>query len=214
MRTEKPLRYIPWLRRQLQNAEMSKFKRFVDGPSMEVASYNAYAQNGFTFSTPVSEMTKTTQNSGVSMNAITFFRASAKDKNLIEEVVPYYGIIRKILELDYFDFKEVVFYCDWVRIEDKVNGCVVDKEMNLTTVNFERFKSISKETDEPFIRASDASQVFYCKDPTRDNWYVVLDAPRRLTRFVDAYEDPFVFEAKTKGDILASSLVADVIDDE
>ncbi|KAF9613362.1 hypothetical protein IFM89_007440 [Coptis chinensis] len=53
------------------------------------------------------------------MNAMTNFCASAKDKKLVSDDTTYYGIIRQILELDYFDFTITIFCCDWVRVEDK-----------------------------------------------------------------------------------------------
>ncbi|KAF9610906.1 hypothetical protein IFM89_025494 [Coptis chinensis] len=95
------------------------------------------------------------------MNAMTNFRASAKDKKLVSDDTTYYGIIRQILELDYFDFTVTIFCCDWVRVEDKVNRCYTDPDINLTFVNLSKFKGSSKIVDEPFILASQASQVKY-----------------------------------------------------
>ncbi|KAF9601817.1 hypothetical protein IFM89_023348 [Coptis chinensis] len=66
------------------------------------------------------------------------------------------------------------------------------------------------EDDEPFILASEAAQVFYCKDLSRDNWHVVLHAPKRLNHDVDVYEDPLVFEAMANSDGLASALMGDI----
>ncbi|KAF9615217.1 hypothetical protein IFM89_022479 [Coptis chinensis] len=40
------LDYIPWLRLQLQNENVSPFKRIVDGPSFTAVSYNRYTANG------------------------------------------------------------------------------------------------------------------------------------------------------------------------
>lgn len=59
------------------------------------------------------------------MKAITSFMASARHMNLVDEEVTVYVIMKQILELDYHDFKEIVFNCDWVQIED-INGCRVD----------------------------------------------------------------------------------------
>ncbi|KAF9606866.1 hypothetical protein IFM89_029465 [Coptis chinensis] len=157
--------YIPWLRKQLEKEEMSRFKRLADGPSFSAKSYNSFSINGYVFSTYDSEVNMTTRNSRVSMKAFTNFRASAKDKNLVEDETTYYGIVKQILELDYHDFKEIVFFCDWVRIEDKRNGCYVDPDTNL---------------------------VF---DLSRDSWHVVLHTPKRLNHDADTYEDPLVFEA-------------------
>ncbi|KAF6173487.1 hypothetical protein GIB67_027182 [Kingdonia uniflora] len=201
--SEKPLQFIPWLRRQLENEtlenkKVSVLKRLADGPYHNAISYKAYRANGFVFHTKGSESSTTTQNNGVTMKAIMTFISRKSDPNGVEDETTYYGVVKEILELNYFDFQQTVFYCDWVRIEDKVNGCVIDPETNLIYVNLEKLKKISKEEDEPFILACQASQVFYCKDLTRnDYWHVVLDAPKKLTRDVDAYEDPLVFKGTT-----------------
>ncbi|KAF9616804.1 hypothetical protein IFM89_032654 [Coptis chinensis] len=68
----------------------------------------------------------------------------------------------------------------------------------------------TNEDDEPFILASEAAQLFYCKDLSRDNWHVVLHAPKRLNHDVDVYEDPLVFEAMANSDGLASALMGDI----
>lgn len=190
---------------------MSTLKRLADGPAHEAISYTKYRANGYVFRTMDSEINKTTQNSGVSTKAKTKFRASAKDKNLVEDEAVYYGVTRKIIELNYFDFTQTIFYCDWVPIEDKTNGCKVDKDTNLTFVNMEKFKSNSNEDDEPCILASQASQVFYCKDPKKDYWHVVLDAPKRLHRDVDSYDEPLIVESLV-GNMCVSSLVEEVMD--
>ncbi|KAF9621052.1 hypothetical protein IFM89_015874 [Coptis chinensis] len=136
--TQRELDYIPWLRKHLENEGESRFKRLADGPSFYAKSYNSSAIKGYVFSTYDSKMDTTTQKSGVSMKAFTNFRASAKDKNLVEDEATYYGIYKQILELDYHDFKETFFFCDWVRIEDRRNGCYVNPDTNLVFVNLER----------------------------------------------------------------------------
>ena len=155
--------------------------------------------NGYAFYMADAEMNKTTQNNGVSMRALTGCRSSAKDTNLVHEVFDYYGIIKKIIELDYCDFKQVVFYCDWVHIEDS-NGCRVDPETNLIYVNLSRLKRSTKEDDEPFILAHQATQVLYCKDHNRpiEHWHVVLDVPKKLNQDVDYFEDPLAFEPRNR----------------
>ncbi|MCL7028001.1 hypothetical protein MKW94_006427 [Papaver nudicaule] len=129
------------------------------------------------------------------MEACTSFRASSRDTNLVDDDTTHYGIVQQILELDYGDFTEVLFNCNWVRVEDKVNGFNVDKETKLRFVNFERFGRSSREVDEPFIHASQAKQVFYCSDVTRKHWNLVLESPVRSHHNLNAFEDPFVFSA-------------------
>lgn len=211
---EKQMVYNTWLRDQLENEEMSQFKRIAIGPSFKATSYSTYSVNGYVFSTIDSEKNSTTQNSGVSMKALTRFRSSARDRNIVEQEATYYGIIRQILELDYFEFKVTLFYCDWVHIEDKTNGCYVDPETNLIFVNLGRFRRNIKEDDEPFIHASQAAQVFYCKDLTRDDWHVVLDVPKRLTKDAYAFEDPLVFEARLMAGSSSTSLTDDLNEED
>lgn len=90
-----------------------------------------------------------------------------------------------------------LFFCDWIRVEEKTTGSYVDAETNSRLVNFEKFKRSSKEVDEPFIHASQAAQVFYCADETRKHWHLVLESPKRSGLKVNAYEDPYVFVAST-----------------
>ncbi|KAF6147984.1 hypothetical protein GIB67_024159 [Kingdonia uniflora] len=168
------------------NSGMSTVKKLVDGPSFKATSYKAYRVNGFFFCTEDSESSKITKNSGVKMKVMTNFVASARDQNPREAEIIYYGVAKEIIELDYYDFHQTVFYCDWVRVKDKVNGCTFDVEAYLTFVNLEKLMRNSKVDDEPYCLASQASQVLYCQDPTRTDWSVVIDAPKRLDKDIDA----------------------------
>lgn len=76
--------------------------------------------NCYVFGARVYEESTNIQNLAISYRDLTFFRASTKDKNLVEAEMTYYGVIQNIFELNYVSFKEVVFYCDWVRVEDKM----------------------------------------------------------------------------------------------
>ena len=51
-----------------------------------------------------------------------------------------------------------------MRLEDKKNSYKLCTDSNLVIVNFDKFKSVNNEYDEPSILASEASQVFYSKD--------------------------------------------------
>ena len=168
--------------------------RLAHGPRFMALSYTKYQVNGFLFSTKMYEDRMVTQDSGVCMKAITKFRASGKDKNYKEAETTYYGVIQQILELDYTDFKQTVFYCDWVKVEDKINGCKIDPASNLIMINLGKLKNRDNVNDEPFILASEASQVFYSKDLENDSWYVVLHSPKRLTTNVDDIESPTVYQ--------------------
>ena len=129
-------------------------KRLAVGPMFKAKCYNKYRVNGHVFSPIDYETNKSTQNSGVSMKAFTLYRASVKDKKYKEVEATYYGVVKQIIELDYIDFHQTVFFCDWFKVEDKTNGCIVDLDTNLTMVNMEKLKGKDKEGDEPFILAS------------------------------------------------------------
>ncbi|KAF9609685.1 hypothetical protein IFM89_017884, partial [Coptis chinensis] len=84
---------------------------------------------------------------------------------------------------------------------------------SLENAEWEEFMRNTSEVDEPFILASEAKQVFYCRDLSRDNWHVVLDAPKRLSQEIDAYEDPLVFEARTSAnDSSSTTLIEDALE--
>lgn len=59
-----------------------------------------------------------------------------------------------------------VFKCKWIDID---NGVKTD-EFGFTLVDLEK----ASYTDEPFIMASQAKQVFYVCDPSNKKWLVVL----------------------------------------
>ncbi|KAF6154512.1 hypothetical protein GIB67_028404 [Kingdonia uniflora] len=182
--------------------------------TVEYEKYNTYKENFNSLSQSrrgnQSEKHKTTQNSGVSMRAVTSFISRVGDRNPINEEVTYYGIVKSILKLDYIEFKKIVFCCDWVRIEE--SGCLVDAVTNLRYVNLAKLQRNLNDGDEPFIIESQATQVFYCKDHSQpdEQWHVILDSPKRLSKGVDAYEDPLVFAVRINVDDSILSLVDDV----
>jgi len=130
------------------------------------------------------------------MTAITKYRASAKDINYKEEETTYYGVVNQIIKLDYTDFYHTVLYCDWFRVEERPGCFKVDPITNLIMVNHTKLKGCDREDDEPFILASQAKQVFYSRDPLNSEWSIVLMAPVKLTKDVDALEDPISFESQ------------------
>lgn len=120
----------------------------------------------------------------------------------------YYGVVRQIIELNYIDFEETVFYCDWVRVEDKSNGCKVDPTSSVIKVNLSKLKSRNTLRDEPFILASEASQVFYSMDVTDAGWSVVLHSSQRLTSAVDDIEVPTSYQSALTDNASLEKLIA------
>lgn len=158
----------------------SKLWRYVKGP-VRAKEFNKYRVNGFTFVPKSHELNRVTQDSGVCMEATTTYRASRKDKNPVDDVTKWYGVVKQILELDYTDFKEVVFYCDWVKVESRSRGCKFSSDGNLVLVNLNNFRRSNNYLDEPAILDFDAHQVFYSTDLKDPEWSVVMHSKKRLT---------------------------------
>ena len=87
----------------------------------------------------------------------------------------YYGVITEIISLQYLNGKRVVlFNCDWWDVNNKGKGVKVDKH-GFVTVNSRR----KLKTNEPFVLASEARQVFYAKDGFHPDWLIVLKTQPR-----------------------------------
>ena len=71
----------------------SRLARLATGPLFVAQEYKKYRLNGYIFGAKVYEESTNVQNSRISYKALTFFRASAKDKNLVEAEMTYYGVI-------------------------------------------------------------------------------------------------------------------------
>jgi hypothetical protein len=100
----------------------------------------------------------------------------------------YYGMVKEILELNYYHKGNVVlFKCDWVDSHVH-NKWVKTDEFGITSVNFKYlFNTGEKISDEPFILASQESQVYYVVDLVETEWVTVVQPkPRDLYRCDDA----------------------------
>ncbi|KAK2637432.1 hypothetical protein Ddye_032224 [Dipteronia dyeriana] len=79
--------------------------------------------------------------------------------------VSYIGNVVDVIELDYYRGRKVaLFKCDWIDINS--NRGTKKDELGFTRVN----PSCSLKTEEPFILASQAIQVFYVEDPVEPDW--------------------------------------------
>ena len=96
--------------------------------------------------------------------------ASSKDENPIIGNVTYYGVIKDIIELDYYGhFNVVLFKCDWFEAKQD--------EYGLTYVYFNKLCY----SDDPFVLATQVHQCFYVQDPYDENChYVMKTIPRDL----------------------------------
>ena len=118
-----------------------------------MSKYHGYVNNGCHYHTKERDDLQATQNSGVSIIAMTMQITSSKDKNPVFGELCFYGIIIEIWDLDYTMFRIPIFKCDWV---DNKNGIKFD-DLGLTLVNLRKMAHKSN----PFILASQTKQVFY-----------------------------------------------------
>jgi hypothetical protein len=142
--------------------------------------YSSYTINGFDFHTQTYDEGRPIQNSGVALVAESACFERGNKDNMILGNKTYYGIIKEIVELNYQHKGNVVlFKCDWVdnRVHDK---WVKTDKFGVTSVNFKHlFNTGEKISDEPFILASQAVQVFYVPDPINTEWVAVLQSKPR-----------------------------------
>ncbi|XP_028074364.1 uncharacterized protein LOC114276753 [Camellia sinensis] len=164
----------------IQNDVLSdEIKTLALGPSKKAMRFSGYIINGTRYHTRSREWRRKTQNSGVMVKAKTCSYASTRDMNLVEGEVAYYGYVTDIIELYYsYDRRYVLFMCDWI---DNNKGLKQDG-FGFTLVNFNHLLYTKKQnSDEPFILASQAQQVFYVNDPIEADWDVVVKMkPRDL----------------------------------
>jgi len=142
--------------------------------------YSCYTINGFNFHTQSYDEGRSIQNSGVAVTAeSTSFEIGNNDHIIIGKNT-YYGIIKEILEINYQHKGNVVlFKCDWV--DNRVhNKWVKTDQFGITSVNFQHlFNTGERISDEPFILASQALQVYYVPDPVDTEWAAVVQSKPR-----------------------------------
>ena len=120
-------------------------------PSLWMKTFSKVTCNGFKFRIKKVDKNSLTQNCGVVVSATSR-----------EGDISYYGVLTEILELDYYGGRTVLlFRCDWV----DPNKGVKEDQFGFTLVNL---KALWK-TDEPFVLASQALQVFHTPDPKDKN---------------------------------------------
>ena len=142
--------------------------------------------NGYRFHTHARELSRKTQNSGVTVNG-------EHDGKSID----FYGVVVDIIELEYLlgNNHVLLFKCDWWNTNGS-RGIQIDKEWNIISVNISRKWYV----DQPFILASQAAQVFYVEDlKLGHNWRIIekinprgfFDVPERDEDESINLEDPY-----------------------
>jgi len=105
------------------------------------------------------------------------YRVMVKGKNQIEGEVPWYGTIKDIVELRYTKRNRVVlFNCNWYDTVTERTGYKVDC-YGIVSVN----TRAKLNTDEPFVLADHATQVYYIQEIKNSTWNVVVETkPRNI----------------------------------
>ncbi|KAG8382296.1 hypothetical protein BUALT_Bualt05G0062100 [Buddleja alternifolia] len=157
--------FAKWLERRIEVASSEETSLVTEdllhlayGPDKWVTHYEGCIVNGLRFHTKQREMNKKTQNSGVVVKV--------EEESGFRD---YYGVLTDIIQLDYLGNHHVVlFKCDWFE------GKSVQKDKyNYTSIN----TSKPWNTNEPYVLASQAQQVFYVNDIKLGNdWKIVIEA--------------------------------------
>ncbi|XP_075507555.1 uncharacterized protein LOC142544385 [Primulina tabacum] len=162
--------FAQWLSKHVCDNSSDIIQWLAHGPRKHAISYMGYIINGYRFHTI--DVERSTQDSGVSIEADTVCQSSANDYSHTVGRVLYYGVIRDIVLLDYYSFKVPVFRCDWANHETGIK-----MEDGFTLVNLHQ--GLRTFEGDPFILPSQPKQVFYSRDNDESNWYVLLKAPPR-----------------------------------
>ena len=150
-----------------------------------------YIIKGFRFHIKDRDNKRKTQNSGVVIVIEMSSFASAQDMNPIIGDVPYYGVLIEVVELHYLGGNRVVLLkCDWWDVINVGRGIKRD-EFGYISINFTRMLY----TDEAFVLASQAKQVFYVKDSNESDWYTVIETQPQdlyqMSREISNDPEPF-----------------------
>ncbi|WMV08510.1 hypothetical protein MTR67_001895 [Solanum verrucosum] len=150
------------------------------GPTRYSTHSNGYIVNGYRFHVEDYDKKLRTQNCGVVV-------LGENDKD--SENLDYYGVLTDVIELKFImDRRVVLFHCNWFDVCDEIKGVKKD-EYDLVSVNPDRFLK----TNEPFVLADQASQVFYANDNSNKDWQVVRKTqPRDSYEIVEQMDDDIV----------------------
>ena len=139
-----------------------------EGPNKDVPTFSGYKINGVTYSTKERDDKRQVQGSGVCVVANTMI-VQGKSKDIQHSSHIYYGVITSIWELDYNEFRVLIFRCNWV---DMNRGFKVD-DLGYTLVNSKKLGSVN----DPFVLGKHFKQVCYIDDPLEKMWSFVLRLP-------------------------------------
>ncbi|XP_020874097.1 uncharacterized protein LOC110226508 [Arabidopsis lyrata subsp. lyrata] len=145
-------RFAQWVKEKIPSnseAHSKKLRWLTFGPRHIAQSHKGFVINGHRFHTD--DVKRETQNSGVTYEAFSMCRASARDSKQMADVVTYYGVIKEIILVDYHMFHVPLFKCSWAN-----TGNGVKEEEGFTIVNL-HLKQTAFLRD-PYILPSQAKQ--------------------------------------------------------
>jgi hypothetical protein len=137
------------------------------GPSPNLATYQAYDINGYTFYTEAKDMTSDFQNSGVTMECMTGDGFSER----------FYGRVDKIWELDYSRLHSAtMFRVRWAKNVERENQYFTT--MSIPDAKSATVNAIAK--NEPWVHAEHVTQCFFITDPRNPSRVVVRRGKRNI----------------------------------
>ena len=130
-------------------------------PNQKAYSYTACIVNNVKFLVHSRDERRTTENSGVSVPGTDGFT--------------FYGQLKEIVKLCYsHGYSVVLFRCKWFNTDASKGQNVTENNTTSIMINSEWYKN------NQFILATQAKQVFYLEDPSRNkNWKVVEEVNHR-----------------------------------
>ncbi|PKU65335.1 hypothetical protein MA16_Dca001225 [Dendrobium catenatum] len=152
------------------SSQFSRLSELAWGPNRLVKCYQIFEVNGYKFQTKNLCEGRKTENSGVCVRGNTHTGDDSE----------YYGVLQEILEVEYPGMRNIVylFNCEWF---DPVpnRGTKVHPIYGITEVK--RARRYAK--FDPFIIASQATQVYYANYPSgirgKQDWLVVMKTKPR-----------------------------------
>ena len=157
-------------------------------PDYRIDRYSGCIVNGVRYHTETRDASRSTQNYGIWVEG-------EHNGNTCD----FYGAITDIWELSYLlNHKVVLFKCTWYKTDGRNN---IREEYHLFSINV----SSKWYTDQPFILANQANQVFYLRDDKLgSNWKVVQkvhhrhlwDIPKEMLENAKEFEDDVNFSSE------------------
>nr|XP_016473713.1 PREDICTED: uncharacterized protein LOC107795561 [Nicotiana tabacum] len=158
--------FISWFKKKVvelykcdNSKKMEDLLTLSRGPLPYVRRLKGYVTDGYRFHVEDYDRGLRTQNYGV----IVVGETDDENKN-----IDYYGELTVIFELQFIGGKRVIlFRCMWFDLYDQEKRVKMD-EYGFVSVSCQRLLK----TNEPFVLANQALQVFYVDDPSNKGWHV------------------------------------------